>query len=69
MRNHGPAIAESFQIVDDGGFSEPELGLRPWMSVKLWEVGLEDPLVRNPSTETTRRLKGSTPPMRSLGEY
>ena len=37
---HGPASFEAFQFVDDGGFAEPALGLRPWMSVKLWEIGL-----------------------------
>ena len=37
---HGPESFEAHQFVDDGGFAEPALGLRPWMSVKLWGTGL-----------------------------
>ena len=36
----GPESFEAFQFVDDGGFAEPALGLRPWMSVCTWEKGL-----------------------------
>ena len=34
---HGPESFEAFQFVDDGGFAEPSLGLRPWMCANLWE--------------------------------
>ena len=37
---HGPESFEAYQFVDDGGFAEPALGLRPWLSVNIWEKGL-----------------------------
>ena len=34
---HGPESFEAFQFVDDGWFSDPALGTRPWMCVGIWE--------------------------------
>ena len=38
--SHGEESFEVFQFVDDGGFDEPALGLRPWISTHLWERSL-----------------------------
>ena len=42
----GPGSFESYQFVDDGGFAEPALGIRPWVSVRIWEIGLSGSLCR-----------------------
>ena len=36
----GPEGLVAYEYVDDGAFAEPWLGLRPWLSVSLWEYGL-----------------------------
>lgn len=37
---HDPERFEAYQFVDDGGFDDPLLGMRPWASVEIWETGL-----------------------------
>ena len=36
---NGPGHFEAFQIVDDGGFAEPALSIRPWICSSLWGKG------------------------------
>ena len=55
---HGPGSFGAFQFVDDGGFAEPALGLRPWMSVKLWEKGLVESLGFNSLNRDKKRIEG-----------
>ena len=55
---HGPESFEASQFVDDGGVAEPALGLRPWMSVKLWEVGLCESLGEKGLNKDKKRIEG-----------
>ena len=36
----GPEGLVAYEYVGDGYFSEPCMGLRPWLSVSVWEYGL-----------------------------
>ena len=55
---HGPESFEAFQFVDDGGFAEPALGLRPWMCVGLWERGLRYLLGWEALNRDKKRVEG-----------
>ena len=55
---HGPERFEAFQFVDDGWFAAPALGLRPWMSVRLWEMGLTGPLGLKSPNRDKKKVDG-----------
>lgn len=58
---HGPECFASYQFVDDGGFAEPALGLRPWMCVKLWGNGLIQSLGFKALNRDKKRMDGKYP--------
>lgn len=55
---HGAGSFGPYQFVDDGGFAEPALGLRPWMSVRTWEVGLTGSLCNKALNRDKKRVEG-----------
>ena len=56
---HGPGSFEAFQFVDDGGFDEPALGLRPWLCSKLWEDCVTKCLAKDAINFKKRELEGT----------
>ena len=58
-RTHGPESFEAFQFVDDGGFVEPALGLRPWLCSHLWERCVSLSLGHNAINVKKRDLEGT----------
>ena len=58
IHTHGPESFEANQFVDDGGFSAPALGLRPWLRVKIWELGLIGSLAPKALNRDKKRAEG-----------
>ena len=42
MMSMGPDGLTAYEYFDDGAFAEPLLSFRPWLSVTVWELGLQD---------------------------
>ena len=62
----GPESFISYQYVDDGAFVEPGVGLRPWLSVSLWEMALIACLGFKSLHRVKREVEGraaTTPPL------
>ena len=66
----GPDSFIAYQYVDDGEFIEPWIGLRPWLSVSLWEYALTGCIGFKALHRKKREVEGDTatklPP---LGNY
>ena len=54
----GPEGFRAYEYVDDGAFAEPWLGLRPWTSVRIWEVGLHTCLWNKALREEKEKSEG-----------
>lgn len=55
----GPDGLVAYEYVDEAAFDEPCLGLRPWLSVSVWEFGLTQRLGIMSLRQEKKRPKGA----------